>query len=281
MRVTPSAEPRYSPEPYWQKRFARNVDLTTVGDLTLGYAYNCWLYRARFGAMRRALKKLAMDVSGRSVLDIGVGSGAWIPFWQKHGVSKIVGFDIASASVRALRERYPQFRFIRGNICSALPVEARETFHIVTAFDVLFHVTDDQDFSRAIVNISGFLKPGGWALLTDSFCAKPWGPSFHEYHRSYDHYLTQLDTASLTPIHMEPIFHTMTPPLSDPESPCGRARTRLTSMSLRLVRKLSSRPGMAWMNHGIGCSLFLLDNALCRCAKSSPSLKILFARKRS
>jgi len=270
---------KYKPEEYWENRLSKKLDITTIGHLGLGYIYNNWLYRARFHAMHRALRKLNLDVSRKSLIDIGVGSGSWIPFWQKHGIAKIVGLDITSASIRALRNQYPQLEFIKRNICAAFPLTKEENFDIVTAFDVLFHIIDDTDFSKAIANISKFVKCGGWVMISDNFCSKSWGPFYHEYHRDYDHYLREFKIVDLNIVHIEPIFTIMTTAICESGTGYKRLLDLFTRVTLRLVSKLSSSRQTEWINYIIGCSLYLLNNILCRIVRMGPSLKILFAQK--
>ena len=272
-------EEKYDPEAYWERRLSKKLDLTTVGQMGLGYVYNSWLYRARFHAMYRALRKLNLNISSKSLIDIGVGSGAWIPFWQKHNISKIVGLDIASASVCALGNRYPQYSFLKADICSTSKIPSGETFDIVTAFDVLFHITNDSDFSNGILNLSKLVKRGGWAIISDSFGNKPWGPFYHEYHRSYDHYLEKFYSAGLKTVHIEPIFYTMTTNICNSNPGYQRFISQFTKAMLNIVSRLSYHPQTEWMNHLIGCSMYLIDRTLYQIEKTGFSLKLLFAQK--
>jgi SAM-dependent methyltransferase len=271
----------YNPKAYWEQRLSKNLDIATVGSLGLGCVYNYWLYKARFRAMERALAKLSLNLndSDKSLLEIGVGSGAWIPFWQRKGVSQITGLDITSASIRTLRERYPNFRFIQGDICSTLPFVQEGSFDLVTAFDVLFHVVEDVGFSNAVSNIARMVNRDGWVMISDSFCEKPWGPFYHEYHRSRDHYLGELGRTGLRAIHLEPIFFTMTSPICASEAGYAGFLAQLTNSVLHLVSKLAAHKKTERFNHLIGCCLYLIDGAFGQVAKAGPSLKILFARK--
>jgi len=271
---------KYNSKIFWEERFSKKLDLTTVGQIGLGYVYNSWLYRARFHAMRRALRKLSLDISQKSLIDIGVGCGAWIPFWQKHSILKIVGIDITSASICALKKKYPQFVFIEGDISSQSQIAEGEDFDIVTAIDVLFHITDDKSFSSALLNISKLVKDGGWVIMSDSFCSRPWGPFYHEYHRSYDDYLKEFDLVGLRPFHVEPIFYTMTANVSEFHSGYEKVFNCFTKTMLSIVGKGSCCPQTEWMNHLIGCSLYLLDNILCKIKRDGYSLKLLFAQKK-
>ena len=272
-------EEKYNPIVYWENRLSKGLDLTTVGQMGLGYVYNSWLYRARFQAMNRALKRLNLDVSQKSLIDVGVGCGAWIPFWQNHTVSEIVGLDITSASVCALGKRYPQFSFFQEDICFPSQITRREKFDMITAFDILFHITDDTDFSNAVLNLSKLVKFGGWVIVSDSFGKKPWGPFYHEYHRAYDVYVREFNSVGLKPVHIEPIFYTMTTNICYSDSRYEGFISRCTKIMLKIVNRLSSRPQTEWMNHLIGCSMYLIDKVFYRIERTGFSLKLLFAQK--
>lgn len=270
---------QYIPAKYWEERLSKKLDLSTVGHIGLGYVYNNWLYKARYRALRRGIRTLDLRCEGKSLLDVGVGSGSWIPFWQPLGVFNLVGLDITSASVVALQKEYPQYTFIQGDICEALSIALADRFDFLTAFDVLFHITDDIAFSNAISNISELVKSGGWVILTDSFCEKPWGPTFKEYHRTWTHYAQQLQKVDLKPVHFESIFFTMTTTICACDVLYGRLLSQFTARMLRLVSILASRQQTEWINHLIGSFLYIADGALCRLSGTGPSLKILFARK--
>ena len=269
---------QYNPQKYWEQRLSKKLDLTTVGQLGLGI-YNYWLYKARFRAMRRALRKLEIDVSGKSLIDVGVGSGAWIPFWREYKIHQIVGLDITSSSISTLKNQYPDLSFFQRDICSKLAFAQEGNFDIVTAFDVLFHITDDTGFSNAILNISRLVKYGGLIIMSDSFCSRPWGPFYHEYHRTFDDYLKEFGLVGLKPLYLEPIFIIMTTIICESDNAYERMMAGFTRVTLRLIGILSSYPVTEWMNHPIGCSLYLMDGLLRRITKTGLSLKILIAQK--
>jgi len=267
----------YQPKDYWEQRFSRRLDIAVVGHSGLGRIYNQWLYRGRYRALRRSLCRLQLTVRGKSLLEVGVGSGAYIPFWKAAGVADLAGLDITAASVNLLRSRFPDCEFEQADICSAELTVERE-WDIVTAFDILFHVTDDDGFSVAVTNLSRMTRPGGWVILSDGFCSDPLGPFYHEYHRSRDHYLRELERAGLKPAHVEPIFFAMSTTMCDPGGK-HRRLAALTGVMLGLVGRLAARRWTAWANHVIGCALYTVDGALGRVLDSGPSLKLLFARK--
>lgn len=264
----------YDPKSYWEKRLSKRLDLTSVGHAGLGSVYNSWLYKARFRMLRRTLHTLRISATDTSVVELGVGSGAWVPFWQSYKPASLTGVDITSASVETLAARYPQYEFVQGDLGIPLLL-AQQQFDIVTAFDVLFHIVDDTSFSQAINNIGMLAKPNGWIIIGDSFCSQPWGPYYHEYHRSYSHYARELQLAGLSPVYTQPVFFTMTTTLCYNSSYLDKF-TRLLLVS---ISKLAKRRFLEKFNHLPGLSLYLLDSLLARICKDGPSLKFLIARK--
>ncbi|UCC69622.1 MAG: class I SAM-dependent methyltransferase [Armatimonadota bacterium] len=164
------SQPGYHPEPYWTRRFARRLGLSTVGYLGLGWSYNRWLYAARKAAFLRAVRTLPLEVEGAAVLELGVGSGFYLPIWRRLHARRIVGVDITQVAVRRARVLCPEGRFERRDLRQ--PFDLGERFDIVTGIDVLFHVVDDPGFARALENIRRHLRPGGSALVTDCLVEK-------------------------------------------------------------------------------------------------------------
>jgi len=279
-RREPRKRKPYQPKEYWEKRLStRPLDVAAVGHGRLGHVYNQWLYRANFRALRRAIAAAGVPVSGAAILDVGVGSGAFIPFWQERGASALVGLDLTATSVERLSRRHPQFRFIECDISTELPPGLAGTFDIATALSVLFHITDDRRFSKAIANLSAAVRPGGWVILSDCLGAVPSERFHHEYYRAHDHYVRELEGAGLAVAHLEPVFFLMAKPVCDCGVPGGRFARGLTKATLRMVHRLSKRRATEWVNHLPGAALYLADGLLGRVAGNGPGLKILLARK--
>jgi trans-aconitate methyltransferase len=78
----------------------------------------------------------------------------------------VTGLDLATASVERLRQRFPQARF---ELADASEWTPDADYDVVNAFDVLYHITDDARWERAVRNLAGAVAPGGWLVLTDVF----------------------------------------------------------------------------------------------------------------
>jgi SAM-dependent methyltransferase len=264
----------FRPGDYWEGRLSANLDLTTVGHAGLGSAYNAWLYRARYRALRRALAAAGITVAGRSVVEIGVGSGAYIGFWESQDVGALTGLDITRVSVESLAARYPEYTFAQCDIGHSLPGGIRRDYDLVTAFDVLFHIVDDSNFARAIGNLARLARPGGHVLVSDSLADRAWGPTRTEYHRTYAQYLAEMAKHGVCPVRIEPIFYTMTTTFAG-----SGGLARFTGATTRTAGRLAARPVTAWANEMIGGGLYAVDGLLARSGERGPSLNLLVARK--
>lgn len=265
----------YYPSEYWENRFSTGgLNLGSVGYSRLGPIFNSWLYRKRFSSLNRLLRKVDIPISDSKLLDVGVGSGAYIKYWQKRGIRNLTGLDITNTSINTLREKFPSFNFIRQDISREDINMLDGQFDIITAFDILFHVVDDNGFQFAISNISKLIKIHGWLLISDSFCDVPWGPKFHEYHRTYEYYKNVLESNHFVIKHIEPIFFTMSTPL------CGvKWMVIFSTIMNRVIVKLNNHSFSRWIIHPIGAFLFFIDLLLGHMLSSGPSLKFLVAQK--
>jgi len=161
---------KYVPEKYWQERLSKDFSLSGVGHLGFGLGYNIWLYKARLYTLRALLKKYNINCIDKKVLDVGVGTDYYIDFWEKLGVKNITGIDITTKAIEELKNKYPNYRFVKGNISNMdHKIFLNEKYDIITAFDVLFHIVEEQDFEHAIENIKSLSHEGTIILIMDNF----------------------------------------------------------------------------------------------------------------
>jgi SAM-dependent methyltransferase len=140
----------------------------------------------------RALRAARFDPLGRRVLDVGCGSGFFTAYYLARG-ALLTGVDITPTSVQRLSERHPEARFVQADVSEA-PVAGR--FDLINAFDVLYHITDDARWERAIAHLSAALDPGGLLLVTDAFRASS-GLADHNRMRPLSRYRDRLAASGL------------------------------------------------------------------------------------
>jgi 2-polyprenyl-3-methyl-5-hydroxy-6-metoxy-1,4-benzoquinol methylase len=259
---------------YWQDRLARHFDLAGVGYLSLGRAYNVWLYRVRAIVFRRVAAGLAVDWPRAKVLDVGCGTGFYIDQWHALGAPDVTGIDIAPVAIARLAARYPSARFVQADIgapAATLPLDSAR-FDAVSAMDVLFHIVDDAAYVRALANISTLLKPGGWLIWSDAFRQGPTVRAPHQVSRTRRDVLAALDAAGLDIVRRAPMFVLMNYPID------ARSRWWPAAWQLIAARLVRRHEVIGWL---AGAALFPFDVLLTRLLAESPTTEVLICRRRA
>lgn len=116
---------------------------------------------------------IARDYVQGDVLEVGCGEGRGID-WMIDKSKSFTALDKIEEALAKLRTKYPQAKFISGNIP---PFNAPDNaFDVVVSFQVIEHIKDDKSYLKEILRV---LKPGGVALLTTpnrpmSLSRNPW-----------------------------------------------------------------------------------------------------------
>jgi len=275
---------KYKPGEYWENRLKRELNLGVIGHIKLGLEYNEWLYKARVRALNKLIREQGISVNGKTVLDIGVGSGFYINFWKNKGAIQITGIDITETSVSTLSRKYPQYKFIKADIGSDLDLD--EKFDIITAFDVLFHIVDENAFEKAIANIRMLCHDKSYILISDGFLSGMKKLSFHENYRTLSQYADILAKNNLKILAIYPIFYFMSSPI-DSEAIRNRIFKILISDLWRINYKILSfgnkSPFEKLIGNVLGSMLYVCDGFILYFIhpKASPCMKLLLARPAS
>lgn len=117
---------------------------------------------------------LAKDHVKGDVLEVGCGEGRGID-WIMPGAKSYTALDKIVSVIEALRKKYPEGKFISGNIPPFYQLE-ENSFDTVFSFQVIEHIYNDRLFLKEIQRV---LKPGGEAFLTTpnrlmSLSRNPW-----------------------------------------------------------------------------------------------------------
>ena len=263
----------YDPKAFWSGRLEKDFSLSGVGYIGLGIPFNEALYAQRERVLKRVLRDERITLRGATIVEYGPGTGFYTSIFAREGAAMVDGLDITDVSARELAARFPQYRFQQVDITGPLMVEPGSA-DIVAAFDVLFHVVDEDLFAAALRNAATALRPGGALLVSDVFLhVAPATTAAYYIPRTLARWEAALDAAGFEIVHRDPIFVTMHPPLDAG----GRNRRLLDGLWSRVSKRLKKHPDDGrW----IGPVLGLADRLLCRLVRDGPSTELLVARRR-
>lgn len=117
---------------------------------------------------------LAPEFVFGDLLEVGCGEGRGID-WLLPAVKSYTAIDKIKPVIDQLQDKYPQAKFLSGNI-PPLSSFSDASFDSIVSFQVIEHIKDDQLFLKEIHRL---LKPGGIALITTpnrpmSLSRNPW-----------------------------------------------------------------------------------------------------------
>ncbi|MCP5053735.1 MAG: class I SAM-dependent methyltransferase, partial [bacterium] len=253
-----------------------DFSLSGVGFLGLGKEYNKWLYKVRYRVFTRMLKKLNLPLETLSVLDMGCGTGFYVNIWAEKGVKQLTGLDLTESSPRNLSQTFPDYRFFTSDIANPEQPVDGETFDVVTAFDVLFHIVDDEKFENAVSNMGRLVKPGGLVLISANFPRKEQPGVYCQKNRTLEHYQRILQPHGVETQIITPVFYLMNAPI-DLEGR-NKAVQFFFKVIWKVIRKLV-KSGET-MGNITGFLIYYLEILLSLFFKGSPTTKLMVARKK-
>jgi SAM-dependent methyltransferase len=269
---------------FWEERYAAHPDITGAGAVGNRPHFVELMYAARMRQVERGLRSFGLsDLSSRRVLDVGSGTGAWLEFWRRHGVTHLAGMDFAAASASMLRQRFPDCVIAQGDVCEApfdLPDQACD---MISSFEVFMHILDPLRFHRAIANLASYCAPGGWLLISDPIISgRHYVPatltSDYVTYRSLGEYREALEVAGFRIREVRPATVLLNSPLE------ARSRRAFVAQSRwwRLCRKTQALLDAPWPIGGlVWWAALQADAVACSFSRSgfSPTSKLLFAQK--
>jgi malonyl-CoA O-methyltransferase len=108
---------------------------------------------------QQAMLELVPEVAGKTVLDVGCGSGRYLKILRERGARLAVGIDLSAEMLGRARGLFP----IACADVRALPVQSRR-FDVVVSALTLGHVAD---LAAALAEIGRALVAGGVLLYSD------------------------------------------------------------------------------------------------------------------
>lgn len=269
---------RYEPSRYWSELFANGVDARTVGYADLPLSFNRLGHEAGRRAVRRAMQKTRAEPRGARILDVGSGGGLWVDFWRSLGAAEVVALDLTTEATQRLRAHVPGMRVEQADISVELPADLGE-FDLVSAMNVLLHVTSNEKFDRAIANLARTLAPRGRIVFVDPIVVHGWfGPPLGDSATSHIRSLAEWrETLNRHDLRIVDVSAT-TCLLASAVDTRSRTTLQLLWFYWNAVSKLVR--GHERLALGVGRALAALDALSLRLVQTGPSGKVLVAERR-
>lgn len=150
---------------YWNRRLNAKFNIEGVGYWGLGEMYNQYLYKSRMDILEGVLHRFFESVRDAKVLELGPGTGIFTEYFYRRGVAAYQAIDITEKSVFELKNRYPDYCFKQGDVCDGRLYEGK--YDLIFAADVLLHITDEEQYKKAVDNIAKHLEEHGLCILLD------------------------------------------------------------------------------------------------------------------
>lgn len=206
--------PPFDAHQYWNTRLREQFSLEGVGWLGMSEPFNRWMYKARRDVFVREVTRHIGDMSNMRVLDVGSGTGMYVELWKSAGAAGVVASDFSEVAVDNLHSRFPADEVVQLDITDLERSGLSDRqFDIVSAMDMLFHIVDDDAYERAIGNLVGLLKPGGYLVFTENFLRGATQRGEHQVSRSALVTESLLSSSGATPVTRRPTFVLMNTPV--------------------------------------------------------------------
>jgi SAM-dependent methyltransferase len=195
----------FDPVAYWRARLGSRPDLGGTGTIGAPLAWQRWLYRGKRRAYLRLLRRAGFDLRGKSVLDLGCGTGYFEEVWERLGAGAVSGIDVVPEAIERLRDAHPGRRYLCANLSVGEPdltIFGRPD--LITAIDVLYHIVDDDALMTALRRLTALLPAGGLLLFTDALREQETGA--HVRFRSLNQWMQILKALGLACVDREPVF---------------------------------------------------------------------------
>lgn len=279
----------FEPKHYWTNLVigADPDHVDEVGHPDMGRAFNLRAYDLRLKSLICALQTSGCYPPA-SIFEAAFGVGFYLRFWKSLDCHRVFGVELSSRACEHARRRFPDFDLRAGDIAELNQwpdwTELLASFDLVTAIDVLYHITDNQAARRAIDNLAQLVRPDGILLLTDKFpgASEPLRETTHVVRRPLQWYMQSLERQGLVFEQTIPVFWSMDPPMFDGPS-------RLSALAAYLVWGLMRAGIKPWPRNSrmqnfagnwLGRLGYALDSMIVPHLTRTPNLTLAIYRKR-
>lgn len=121
---------------------------------------------AGYEKVKKFLEDLAGKGEGRSLLDLGCGSGEMTRMFYRKGF-RVTGLDFSEKMLDMARKKMPEARFLRANFGEELPKEIQKEKYDLILMTYSLHHLQAEAQRKLVRELWKLLKEGGHLLIGD------------------------------------------------------------------------------------------------------------------
>jgi SAM-dependent methyltransferase len=262
----------FDPRGYWDARHTKRYGPESVGYAGLGVPYNVWMYRVRAHVVAREMRSARINLKACDVLDIGSGTGFYLALWDKLGARSVTGADFAPFAVRSLAEKFPAHRIVELDVTSTTLAADLGTFDLVSAFDIFYHIIEDDRYAQAFRNVKACLRPKGYFVFSENFMPGQRETGVHQVSRSRAEIAQVLSDNGFEVIRRAPVFFLMNRPL--------KSTSRFLAWTWRQIERVTAKRERPFLGHLLGAALYPIELFCLRFMSTGPTTEMMICRLR-
>ncbi|MDQ2730123.1 MAG: class I SAM-dependent methyltransferase [Armatimonadota bacterium] len=239
----------FDPVSYWSDLIVGSsaADVDEVGISDMGRSFNRIAYSLRLHALNRICGQVDISPPNIKIFEAAFGVGYYLKYWRSRGCRDIVGVDLSPMAKENVQRQFPEFDLRLGNLAEMHHwpdwTKLTNSFDLVTAVDVLYHVIDEDATRQAVDNLSKLVAPDGVFIFTEKFRrhSMPVRETENVLRRPLEWYSAILEENGLVFERMLPVFWCMDPPVFSDGFDLSASLARLLWVAMRLCLKFWPR----------------------------------------
>lgn len=232
-------------------------------DLTAKEEARSFWCRTRNRVVMQVFRRFTDRTQPLDVLDIGCGIGGVVGALRKLPNLRLTGSEVYLQGLRYARARLPDVDFIQ---LDATNIPFREAFDVISAFDVIEHIPDDELVMR---QIHGALRSKGLFIITVPQYQWMWSPLdeivHHKRRYSRRDLIGKLRRSGFDVVYVSSFVTTLFPLMM-----LSRIRDRRRSLSMNTFKDFSDSVKVSRPLNALFDWIMRIDEALLRLRVSLP-----------
>lgn len=181
----------FNEKTYWKSRYKEHTgNVKFVGIKSFSIKANEKTYSLIKEQYNKLLRELGIFFKNKTILDAGAGIGKYTQFFlDKKG--KITAIDITKNAINYVKTEFPSVNCLTSKLEDINKHFRPKQFYFVHCFDVLYHITNDKKWEKAVKNLALVSKK--YVALHEHFSTrKPLICSKHLKWRSRENVVNEL-----------------------------------------------------------------------------------------